>query len=355
MGRKHGLVAQRGASLSSASVALFGLLAGGAQAAPKLEWLQTPKHTYVLLPPTIVADGEVRGAKWSTDGAYLLVAAAPHPTTVETFLQGLVPTGMRGIGGSALYVYERASGRARKVWELESSKTSVDELMWLPHSNTAYAIVEQRTGSGAAAVDTFGVLALDGVSGQFSWIPGMEHLAKEPTLSVSPVKPFAVAVFDDSPEELPGQRPGVAVATPTAIPVSIPFGSWSEPGADNYWTLGAGGAVIRRFHVDGAPWSGVTWGADGAQWYLGSINRTTKAKTWRQFGDDGKLTVVAGSTYVPITKVKPGAVASQQADACEAAQGFARVQQPLAQQPGGDMAPRRACHPERRWRTTFAQ
>ena len=52
-------------------------------AAVKLQWVLTPKHAYIVLPAITLTEGEVQIASWSSDGAYLMVAALDPPARIE--------------------------------------------------------------------------------------------------------------------------------------------------------------------------------------------------------------------------------------------------------------------------------
>ncbi|MHB8636480.1 MAG: hypothetical protein ACYC96_08405 [Fimbriimonadaceae bacterium] len=288
------------------TTAAIGLASAASHASPRIEWLQTPHHTYVLLPPTLIAEGDVREAKWSSDGAYLMVSSSPRESTLDQVLHAGAPGGSRGFAGGQLFVYDRASGRSRKLWQASNASLSVVNFQWLSHSSTAYAVVEQRDTSMRDSIDTYGVLALDAAGNRFSWIPGMEHLAREPELVRSPTKALAVAVFDASSDSnSQHDQAGNDVAAPSAPPTEVPSGAWIGPGVDTFWTLGPGGAVLHRIHTAASPQIGISWNQEGSQWFLATINRKTKVRTMRQLGDDGQLTVVNATPFAPVAKPTP--------------------------------------------------
>ena len=298
MGRKLYQVVARGLPLLALTVCLV----GSSQAVSKFEWVQTPKHMYMLLPPTLITDGDVRTVQWSPNGAYLLVTASQSATTVEQLLQPRLPW----TGAGMVLVYEHAGQHVRKVWQANDPSQFVANVTWLSKSNTAYVTVQQHTSTNTGFTDAYGVLAIDAASGRFAWVPGMEHLPQAPTILPSPTQAVALAMFDDSTPapEIIGVGPtrtdvvaaAVGQATP-AIPEYRPVGAWIFPGADNFWLLGSGGRVNHRIHTGPAPLAGVEWGADGSKWYFATQNRKTKAQFIQQLEDDGRLTTVTAPLY----------------------------------------------------------
>jgi len=253
------------------------------------------------LPPTLITDGEVGEAKWSPKGEFLLVSVRQAATSVDQLLQLVA----RDSGTCMVLLYDRAGKHVRRVWEASDTSQTVIDVTWLAHSNTAYVTVEQGATTERSVTEAFGVLAVDAVSGRFAWVPGMEHLTQMPAFIPSPTQALTLAVFDDSPST----SEAVSVAVPTDTPVAVgqaapgiptyrPVGAWIFPGADNFWTLGAGGRVAHRIHTGPAPLAGVEWGADGSKWYFTTQDRKTKAQFVQQLEDDGRLTTVKAPLYV---------------------------------------------------------
>jgi len=303
---------------ASTTVAALCLVAPFGAAKPRLEWVQTAKHTYVLMPPTLVTDAAVQSAAWSSDGGYLLVAASRTAPTLENIFHPLTGPMARDPGQAIMLAYDHATRAVRKLWESDTLNDSIEQVVWLEHSTTAYAVIEQRTPVEQGTVITYGLLSVDAASGRFAWVPGMERLAQPPTLIPSPRQAQALAVFDDqpAPEVLLADgslRSQATAATPVAaapgaappIPDYRPLGAWIFPGANNFWTLREGAAVAHRIRTGPAPLAGIEWGADGSQWYLATMNRKSKAHVFQKLEDDGRLTTVNVVEYAEPAPRKP--------------------------------------------------
>jgi hypothetical protein len=300
--------------LPAAALAVFATVLG---ASSKIDWLATPQHAFVVLPPSLITDGSVERAVWSPNGAYLLVASIPNaPLTIDQILnytptQGAPPLPVMS-GGPVILTWDRARQQVRKIWSTDDPNVKFAGVEWLTGSSTAYVTMMGATTSNGLTTLFCGVLAIDAETGHFSWVPGMDHLPQFPNIIPSPTQPTAVAVFNDQPvPPLPGYvvggGGGVQVAQATAVaaapvalgsPTKVPEGEYIAEGANNYWTLAPGGRVVRRTQSAPNPNFGLVWGKDGSKWYLAERNRNSKAVSVQAMDDNGKLTPVTVELYI---------------------------------------------------------
>lgn len=297
----------KGLPLALAVAGCMGLSAA-VSAAPRFDWFQTPKHLFVMLPPTVIASGEIGQSQWSGDGSYLMVCASPATTSVAQMLTAFGPGATRELPNS-LYVFERSTGSVRKLWEANDPHQSIGNIDWLTKSHTA--LVTLQTDEVTPELhhhETYSVMAIDAANGRHAFIPGMDRLLEPPSFILSPTSTLALAVFADVESSTRALAPVAAApdqAAANVIPSYRPLGTWVFPGVNNFWMIGPDAEVLHRIHTGPAPLAGIQWGVDGRTWYFATEDRKSKERFIQHLEDDGKLTTVKVPIYTPAPEPKP--------------------------------------------------
>jgi len=260
--------------------------------AAKLEWIQTPKHVFVVLPAVTLAEGEVQNRAWSADGAYLLVAASRPSKQLDLRLKPNPDTVGQGV---EIVAWTSQSRQVRRLWSTEEPSVKVFGMAWL--HGTPWCIAEVRWVERPAEGphELFGLLALNPATGVFAWVPGMDRLEDAPQLFASPTGPSLVAVFLDQPPAADGR--------------SDPTG-----GVANFWTIGPDARVQQRVRTSAAYAYGIAWSSDGGKWYVGSNYANAKSgsgdETLSEVLDDGSMRRVNATAYRAPVQPEPELVLS---------------------------------------------
>ncbi len=291
----------------------------------RVEWIATPKNAYIVMPPALITDGTVERSVWAPNGAYILVAATPSIGPTIDQILSYTPSRAGDLSaapktGPALIVWDRAKQQVRKLWSTDDASVQIIDIEWLKDSSTAYITMAAESVANEK-VDTYcGVMSLDVDSGKFSWVPGLEHLSRFPTICASPLRPTAVIAFDDKqipPRPLIEARQPVAQQIDVAVaagspgsvalklPSTAPAGEYIGEGVNNFWTVVPGGKVVQRVAAPPLAGYGIVWGKDGSKWYLGQRDRKTKAVTVQEFDGAGKLNQVTADLYAAPKEPKP--------------------------------------------------
>jgi hypothetical protein len=291
---------------------LLGLAAIVVGAGSKIDWLLSPKHAFVLLPPTLITDHVVQRWDWSPNGAYLLVDTIPKAEpSFDSFISR--PTqGPSSTGPVTLFVWDRSNREVRKLWTTDDASIEVTGVTWLHGSSTVYITMGAVTTANEVSSATFAVLAIDAATGSFSWVPGLDRLNRPPQIYVSPTRPIAVAMIDlTAPPE--GSMQGMN---------GMFFGNVSDSdftfSGSTFVTLGPNAVIKKRATLADSALLGDTgvyvndlvWNKDGSAWYLSTRGRRQRNETVssyrarvgrtpviQELGDSGALTPVSVDLY----------------------------------------------------------
>ncbi len=169
--------------------------------ASRIEWVQTPKHAFVLMPPTLVTDGVVQRAEWSPDGAQLLIVTTPKvETNLPLFLSDTPFLKPPTPGNVTILGWDRNHQEVKKLWTTDDPGIVVCDVNWLKGSSTVFVTMGELTTVKDKTAATFGLVAIDTQTGKFSWVSGMEHLTLPPKIYPSPTRSEALAIVDLTPE-----------------------------------------------------------------------------------------------------------------------------------------------------------
>ena len=106
------------------------------------------------------------------------------------------------LGSLQLLGGDRRFHQIKNLWSTDDGTATGDGIAWLKGTSVALITVRWvvRDGPQGAQHPMYGVLDLDAATGTFHFVPGMEQLVGKPSITPSPTRPIAAAVYSDNPD-----------------------------------------------------------------------------------------------------------------------------------------------------------
>lgn len=218
------------------------------------DWIETPKSTFLVLPPTLITDGNVEKAEWATDGKYLLVAERERSHTLDSLLPSFDESGMpKPLPKTPLdlLIWDRKSDQVRKVWSTDEKDVWIGAICWLHDSPEVLIALQTVSSAGNESYLRSGLLAINAGTGETHWVAGCDNLADRPDIEPSPSMPKAVIGVST----YIGGPPTAGVNAP-ATALSSEF---------KYVAIDANGRVTQTAPASFA--GHIEWSPDGREWY----------------------------------------------------------------------------------------